>query len=173
MAVGRVAFGGVAALAGGGWDRLDPIGVLFALLAAASWAFYVLASARVGREFPRLDGLALAMGIGALVAVPLGIADAGAVLLRPEVLGLGAAVALLSSTVPYTLELLALRRLQASAFAILLSLSPAVAALVGFVMLGQPISVFEGLGIALVVVASIGAVRAAGAREAEATGPVG
>jgi malonate-semialdehyde dehydrogenase (acetylating)/methylmalonate-semialdehyde dehydrogenase len=119
-----LALAGVVALGGGGWERLDLFGVLFALGAAASWALYILASARVGREFPKLDGLALAMALGAIGSLPFGVADAGSALLRPEVLALGAAVAVLSSTIPYTLELLALRRLPASAFAILMSLSP-------------------------------------------------
>lgn len=152
---------GVVALGGGGWDRLDPLGVLFALGAAASWAFYILASARVGREFPRLDGLALAMTVGALIALPFGILSAGSALLRPDLLALGAAVAVLSSTIPYALELIALRRLPASAFAILMSLAPATAALAGWLLLGQELSWLEIVGIALVIVASIGAVRAA------------
>ena len=79
-----LALAGVAALGGGGWDRLDPLGVLFALGAAASWAFYILASARVGREFPKLDGLALAMTAGALIALPFGILSGG---LRPAPAG--------------------------------------------------------------------------------------
>ena len=132
-----LALAGVAALGGGGWDRLDPLGVLFALGAAASWAFYILASARVGREFPKLDGLALAMTAGALIALPFGILSAGSALLRPELLALGAAVAILSSTIPYALELIALRRLPAAAFAILMSLAPATAALAGWLLLGQ------------------------------------
>lgn len=155
-----VAFVGVVALGGGGWDRLDPVGVLFALGAAASWAFYILASARVGREFPRLDGLALAMTVGALLALPFGIMDAGGALLRIDLVALGAAVAVLSSTIPYALELFALRRLPAAAFAILMSLAPATAALAGFVLLGQHLTWLELVGIALVIVASIGAVRA-------------
>ncbi|WP_251452921.1 EamA family transporter [Microbacterium sp. Marseille-Q6648] len=155
-----VAFVGVVALGGGGWDRLDPIGVLFALGAAASWAFYILASARVGREFPKLDGLALAMTVGALLALPFGIMDAGGALLRIDLVALGAAVAVLSSTIPYALELFALRRLPAAAFAILMSLAPATAALAGFVLLGQHLTWLELVGIALVIVASIGAVRA-------------
>lgn len=156
-----LAFAGVVALAGGGWDRLDPIGVLFALGAAASWAFYILSSARVGREFPRLDGLALAMVVGALISLPFGITDAGSALLRPEIIGLGAAVAVLSSTIPYALELFALRRLAASAFAVMMSLAPATAAIAGFVLLGQEMTWLEAIGIALVIAASIGAVRAA------------
>jgi inner membrane transporter RhtA len=154
-----LAFAGVAALAGGGWDRLDPLGVLFALGAAASWAFYILASARVGREFPGLDGLALAMTAGALLALPFGILSAGSALLRPDLLALGAAVAVLSSTIPYALELIALRRLPAAVFAILMSLSPATAALAGWLLLGQQLVWLELVGIALVITASIGAVR--------------
>jgi inner membrane transporter RhtA len=154
-----LAFAGVAALAGGGWDRLDPLGVLFALGAAASWAFYILASARVGREFPGLDGLALAMTAGALLALPFGILSAGSALLRPDLLALGAAVAILSSTIPYALELIALRRLPAAVFAILMSLSPATAALAGWLLLGQQLVWLELVGIALVITASIGAVR--------------
>lgn len=163
-----VAFAGVVALGGGGWDRLDPLGVLYALGAAASWAFYILASARVGREFPKLDGLALAMAVGAVIALPFGIADAGSALLRWDIIALGAAVAVLSSTIPYAFELIALRRLPAAAFAILMSLAPATAALAGFLFLGQHLSWLEMVGIALVIAASIGAVRssARGAREA-------
>jgi len=156
-----LAFGGVAALGGGGWDRLDLIGVLFALGAAASWAFYIVSSARVGRAFPKLDGLALAMAVGAVISLPVGIADAGPALLRPEILGLGAAVAVLSSTIPYALELLALRRLPASAFAVMMSLAPATAAIAGWLLLGQDLIWLEMLGIGLVIAASIGAVLAA------------
>ncbi|UIN30534.1 EamA family transporter [Microbacterium binotii] len=153
-----LAFVGVAALGGGGWDRLDALGVVFALGAAASWALYILASARVGREFVRLDGLALAMAVGAVLSLPFGIADAGGALLRPDLLALGAGVAVLSSTIPYALELSALRRLAASTFAILMSLGPATASIAGFLLLGQHLSVLEIAGIALVIAASIGAV---------------
>ena len=162
-----LALAGVVALAGGGWDRLDPIGVLFALGAAASWAFYILASARVGREFPRLDGLALAMTVGALIALPFGILSAGPALLRIDLLALGAAVAVLSSTIPYALELIALRRLPAAAFAILMSLAPATAALAGWLLLGQELLWIEIVGIAMVILASIGAVRSASRASAE------
>jgi len=164
---------GVVALGGGGWDRLDPLGVLFALGAAASWALYIVSAARVGAVFPKLDGLALAMTVGALVALPFGIADAGAALLQPGILALGAAVAVLSSTLPYALELIALRRLAASAFAILMSLAPATASLAGFVLLGQHLTALEIAGIALVIAASIGAVRSAGRHAREAVEPIG
>jgi len=168
-----LAFVGVLALGGGGWERLDPIGVLFALGAAASWAFYILASARVGREFPKLDGLALAMSVGAMIALPFGIASGGAALLRPDLLLLGAAVAVLSSTIPYAFELVALRRLPASSFAILMSLAPATAAIAGWVLLGQALSWLEIVGIALVIVASIGAVRSSQRAARSTAEPVG
>lgn len=167
-----LAFAGVVALGGGGWDRLDPVGVVFALGAAASWALYILASARVGAAFPKLDGLALAMTAGALISLPFGVVSAGGALLRPELLAVGAAVAVLSSTIPYAFELIALRRLPASAFAILMSLAPATACLAGFLLLGQQLTTLELAGIALVIVASIGAVRAAGRRAREAVEPV-
>jgi inner membrane transporter RhtA len=167
-----LALAGVVALGGGGWDRLDPLGVLFALGAAGSWAFYILASARVGRAFPKLDGLALAMSVGALLSLPFGIVDAGTALLRVEIVALGAAVAVLSSTIPYAFELIALRRLPAAAFAILMSLAPATASLAGFIFLGQHMTWLEIAGIALVIAASIGAVRSSARAAREAAEPI-
>ncbi|MEJ1154178.1 EamA family transporter [Microbacterium marmarense] len=167
-----LAFAGVLALGSGGWDRLDPLGVLFALGAAASWAFYILASAKVGQAFPKLDGLALAMAVGAIIALPFGIVDAGPALLRPEIIAMGAAVAMLSSTIPYALELVALRRLPAAVFAILMASSPATATLAGFLLLQQHLSWLELLGIALVVVASIGAVRSSNRAARETAEPL-
>ncbi|EST27651.1 membrane protein [Streptomyces roseochromogenus subsp. oscitans DS 12.976] len=150
---------GVFLLGGGGFGDLDPTGVAFALGAGAMWAVYILFSARTGRRFPQADGLALAMGVAALLFLPIGMASAGTRLLNPTTLALGSAVALLSSVLPYTLELLALRRLPASTFAILMSLEPALAATAGFLVLGQSLSPTEAAAIALVIAASIGAVR--------------
>ncbi|WP_340378052.1 EamA family transporter [Streptomyces sp. SS7] len=154
-----LALAGVFLLGGGGFAGLDPAGVAFALGAGAMWAAYIVFSARTGRRFPQADGLALAMAVGALVFLPLGIAESGARLADPVTFGLGAAVALLSSVLPYTLELLALRRLPASTFAVLMSLEPAVAATAGLLVLGQALSLPETAAIALVVAASMGAVR--------------
>lgn len=168
-----VALAGVVALGGGGWERLDPLGVVFALGAAASWAFYILMSARVGSAFPKLDGLALAMTVGALLSLPFGILDAGGALLRWDLVALGAAVAVLSSTIPYALELVALRRLPAAVFAILMSLAPATAAIAGFVLLGQHLVWLEIIGIGLVICASIGAVRSSGRAARETAEPLG
>lgn len=159
-----LALGGVVALGGGGWESLDPLGVVFALAAALTWALYILASARVGRTFERIDGLALAMAVGAVLSLPLGVATAASALVRVDVLALGAAVAVLSSALPYALELIALRRISASVFGILMSASPAIAALVGLAVLGQQLSWPQIVGIVLVIAASAGAVASAGRR---------
>ncbi|MER5433111.1 EamA family transporter [Streptomyces sp. NPDC002588] len=154
-----LALAGVFLLGGGGFGDLDPVGVAFALGAGAMWAAYIVFSARTGRRFPQADGLALAMAVGALLFLPLGLAESGTKLLDPVTLGLGASVALLSSVLPYTLELLALRRLPAPTFAILMSLEPAIASAAGFLLLGQTLSLVEAAAIALVIGASMGAVR--------------
>ncbi|MGI5409349.1 EamA family transporter [Streptomyces sp. HUAS 31] len=154
-----LALAGVFLLGGGGFGSLDPIGVVFALAAGAMWAAYIIFSARTGRRFPQADGLALAMAVGAVLFLPLGIAESGTKLTDPVTIGLGAAVAILSSVLPYTLELLALRRLPAATFAILMSLEPAVAATAGFLILDQALSALQALAIALVIAASMGAVR--------------
>ncbi|MHC5903852.1 EamA family transporter [Streptomyces sp. S6] len=154
-----LALGGVFLLGGGGFGSLDPVGVGFALSAGAAWAAYIVFSARTGRRFPQADGLALAMAVGAIIFLPLGIAEAGTKLLDPVTLGLGASVAILSSVLPYTLELLALRRLPASTFAILMSLEPAIASAAGFFILDQALTSLQALAIALVIGASMGAVR--------------
>ena len=154
-----LALAGVALLGCGGLTQLTGSGVAFALGAGVMWAGYILASKQAGTRFPKADGLALAMSVAAVLSLPIGVADAGVTLLRPEALGSGLAVALLCSTLPYTLELLALRRLTASAFGVLTSLSPAVAALAGFFVLHQYLSPIQLLAIGLVVVASAGVVR--------------
>lgn len=150
---------GVVLLSGGGFDRLDPVGVAYALGAGVMWAVYILFSARTGRRFPQADGLALAMVVAAALSLPLGIMESGSKLVVPSTLGLGIAVALLSSVLPYTLELMALRRLPAPTFAVLMSLEPAIAATAGFLVLDQALSTTDALAIALVIGASMGAVR--------------
>jgi inner membrane transporter RhtA len=157
-----LALAGVALLGRGGFDRLDPIGVALALVAGALWASYIVLSSRTGSRFPKADGLALAMGVAALLTLPLGIAGAGPVLADPALLGLGAAVAVLSSVLPYTLEMIALRRLRTETFAILMSLGPAIAACAGLVILGQAMTWTEATATVLVIAASVGAVRTAG-----------
>ncbi|MFJ8793657.1 EamA family transporter [Streptomyces sp. NPDC102462] len=164
-----LALAGVFLLGGGGFTDLDPLGVALALGAGAMWATYIVFSARTGRRFPQADGLALAMAVAALVFLPLGIAESGSRLLDPTTVALGSAVAVLSSVLPYTFELLALRRLPASTFAVLMSLEPALAAAAGFLILGQALTVTQSLAIALVIAASIGAIRTQVGRRKPAT----
>jgi inner membrane transporter RhtA len=142
--------------------HLDPVGLGFAAAAGASWAGYILAAARAGADFPKLEGLALATAIGALVTVPIALltVDPGSAL-RWQVLGLGALVGVMSSVIPYSLELMSLRRLPPETFAILTCLSPVVAAVAGWLMLGQHLATTGYVAIVLVTVASIGAVRTA------------
>ncbi|MCC9738580.1 DMT family transporter [Streptomyces sp. MNU89] len=153
-----LALGGVLLLGRGGFDELNAAGVAYALGAGAMWVLYILLSARTGRRFAGSDGLALALVVAAALSLPLGVASAGRTLLDPVTLGLGAAVALLSSVLPYSLELASLRRLPAATFAVLMSVEPAVAAAAGFLVLDQALSLVTGLAIGLVVAASIGAV---------------
>ena len=162
-----LALAGVVLLGRGGFDSLDPVGVALALGAGVMWVAYILLSARAGARFARLEGLALAMAIGGILMLPFGVVTAGAGLLNPHTLALGLAVAILSSTVPYGLELFALRRLPAATFSILLSLAPALAAVAGVVILHQPLTILDAVAIGLVVIASMGAVSAASRRQAQ------
>ncbi|MEW2575921.1 EamA family transporter [Streptomyces syringium] len=154
-----LALAGVFLLGRGGFGELNVAGVAFALGAGAMWAAYIVLNARAGARFPRLDGLAVAMSVAALVSLPLGVGASGGTLLEPGVLVLGLAIAVMSSGVPYTLELLALRRLPTATFAVLTSLSPALAATAGYLVLGQGLSLSQCVAIAMVVAASVGAVR--------------
>ncbi|MFF2243477.1 DMT family transporter [Arthrobacter sp. NPDC058130] len=158
-----LAFSGVALLGLGqeGLAELDVTGVFFALGAAACWALFILCNARTGAAFPRLGGLAIGMAVGALFSLPGAILTAGSALLEPTVLGLGVGVALLSTAVPYSLELMALRRIPAATFSVLTCTAPAVAALAGFIVLGQNFGLIDALAVALVVIASMGAIRTA------------
>jgi len=156
-----LAAGGIAALTHGSDHGLNPLGIAFALLAASFWAAYIFVNARVGRAYPGGTGLALAMCIASLLALPLGVAAGGTHLLEPRSLALGAAVGILSSAIPYSFEIEALRRIAPSVFGVLMSLEPAMAALAGFIVLGQGLSARALLGVALVVTASIGASRRA------------
>ncbi len=138
---------------------LDLLGLLLALVAGACWAVYILLTARVGRAFPGGTGLSLAMTVGAVALLPVGIADAGSALLDPRLLLLGAAVALLSSVVPYSLEMAALRRISPSAFGVFMSLEPAIAALVGWLVLREALEPRAIIALGLVTTAAIGATR--------------
>ncbi|WP_375430295.1 DMT family transporter [uncultured Friedmanniella sp.] len=157
--VGLAAAG--VALLGFSPTRLNVVGVLFGLLAACGWACYILLSTRTGQRWPGVSGLAVASVVGAVLLAPPAILAAGPVLLEPRVLLLGVAVGLLSSVVPYSLELTALRTIPPHVFGILMSLEPAVAAFAALVLLRERLSPLQWLAMACVVVASVGSTRAA------------
>ncbi len=149
---------GVALL---GFERsdLDLLGVAFALLAGAAWASYILLSASTGRRWPGLDGLAVASIVATALMTGPAIWSGGTTLLEPHVLMVGALVGLLSSVVPYSCELVALRSLRPAVFGILMSLEPAAAALAAILVLGELLSPIHWLAIVCVVAASVGATR--------------
>ncbi len=153
-----LAIAGILALTRGAVGGLNGVGVALALLAGALWGTYILLNARLGRAFDGSSGLTLAMCVAALAMLPVGIAGGGR-LLDPASLALGSAVGVLSSVIPYSFELEALRRISPPTFGVLMSLEPAIAALAGFLVLGQHLGARALLGIALVVIASVGASR--------------
>ncbi|MCU0258877.1 MAG: DMT family transporter [Solirubrobacteraceae bacterium] len=142
-------------------DALDPVGVALVLAAAVFWALYIVLAQRAGRVFDGGQGLAIAMVAATLVTLPPGVVEAGTALFGPEALALGFTVALLSSVIPYSLETEALRRMPARVFGVLMSLEPALAALAGFLVLGQTLDALGIAAVALVVTASIGVTRTA------------
>jgi inner membrane transporter RhtA len=151
-------------------QALDPLGVLYALGAAAGWAAYILLGRRAGAAFGS-DAAALGTAIAALVAVPVGVAHAGAALFTPALLPLALAMALLSSAVPYSLEMVALTRLPARTVGILSSVEPALGALLGLVLLGERLDAIQVLAIGAIMAASVGAVLGARAVPAELVEP--
>lgn len=148
---------GVLALAhdGDGWVG-DVAGILFALGAGTGWAIYIVLTKKIGASFKGLEGLSMSLVVAALVATPFGFV--GAV---PKLDAYGliemAGLAVLVPLLPYTLELIALRRMPTASFGILMSLEPAIAAIAGFVILVQPMTLLQMAGTALVVAASAGA----------------
>jgi inner membrane transporter RhtA len=140
----------------GDHDGVDAIGVLLALCAGSCWAAYILLSKHVGARFAALDGLGIAFVVGTLLVIPVGVVEGGAALGRPTVLAGGLLVGLLSSLIPYSLEIVALRRLKASTFGLLMSLEPAAAALAGVLVLSQHLTAVVLLALVLVVAASVG-----------------
>lgn len=147
------------------WSELPVTGVLLALAAGGCWAAYIIASRATGAHFASLDGLAIALAMGTVAVLPLGIWTAGSALFTWDALVKGVGIAVLSSVLPYSMELLALRRLSPQIFGILLSLEPAAGAIAGLIVLGQRLGWLEVAGMALVVCASVivlGAARRSG-----------
>src|SRR5215210_6473430 len=156
-----LAAAGILLLSNFGTADLDTLGVALALTAGGFWAAYILLAARVGRTLPGGQGLALGMAAGTIMLMPVGVGQGGGGLLSVSVLAIGAAVAVLSSVTPYTLELAALRRMPSNVFGVLMSLGPAAASLAGFIVLGEDLVARERVAIGLVVAASAGAARGA------------
>jgi len=139
----------------GASSRIDERGIALALLAGACWAGYIL----IGRHAGRIHGAAASAGgmiIAALLVAPVGLVHAGSALLRPEVLLLGVAVGIVSSAIPYSLEMIALPRLPANTFGILMSAEPAVGAIMALVLLGEVLTLSQWMAIGLIICASIG-----------------
>jgi inner membrane transporter RhtA len=167
LAWAGLAAGGVLLLAQGSGGHLNLAGVAFALLSAAGWAGYILLSRASGRRLPGSSGLVIAMCVAALGVTGPGLAAGGTAMFRPPVLAAGAAIGLLSSVIPYWLEFQALRRVPARVFGVWMSMQPAVAAVIGLLLLAQRLSAAEWAGICCVVVASGGAARGDARRAGE------
>ncbi|MEV4218219.1 DMT family transporter [Nonomuraea sp. NPDC049725] len=135
-------------------------GIGFALVAGACWAAYILLSAAAGGRFPGTTGLSFAMIVSAVVIAPVGVTTGGADLLQPELVLIGLGVGLLSSVIPYSLELKALRRMPKHVFGILMSVEPAAAALIGVLLLGEILNVQQWAAVLCIVAASFGSTRA-------------
>jgi len=154
----ELAMAGIVLLERGGFDRMDPVGVALALGAATGWAGYIMCTRRLGQEVKGLGGLAVAMAISALLVAPFGLAATGAQLFSLKAIGLGAIVAVVSSSIPYGMEMVALRTVPPHVFSVLMALAPAAAALSGWALLHQRLAWPQLLGMAAVIVASSGAV---------------
>jgi inner membrane transporter RhtA len=155
-----LAAAGVVLLMEGRGD-LNLVGLLFALAAGMCWGLYILVGAALGRHTTEGNGLALGMAVAALVAVPFGVAKGGTALLQPWVLVAGLGVALMSSVIPYSLDLEALRKIPPRVFGILMSLEPAMAALIGLIVLQESLHPSQWIAVLCVVAASAGATRGA------------
>lgn len=136
-------------------STLDPAGVLFALAAAVFWATYIIFGKRASHLHAG-HSVSLGLFVAALVVVPVGVAHAGSALLSPAILATGLGVALISSAIPISLEMVALKRLSSQAFGIMASMEPAVAALLALMLLGEYLDAMQWLAIALIVAASVG-----------------
>jgi inner membrane transporter RhtA len=152
-----LAAAGVVLLTQGGHGHLNVTGVLFAVLAAICWAAYIVLSKATGRRFPGSAGLAIAMVVAAVLVTPPALIAGGSAMFEPAILATGAVIGILSSVIPYRLELESLRRMPTRLFGVWMSVEPAVAALIGVVMLAQRLSVIEWVAIGCVMIACAGA----------------
>ena len=148
---------GIALIAPWGGHGIDPVGMLLALAAGGCWAIYIVLGGRVAEVLPGNTAVAIGMLFATAAVLPFGLAGGQLATLTPQLLGLGAALALLSSALPFTLEMQALKRLPTRTFSILMSVEPAAAALCGWLFLGEHLSAAQWLAVLLVMAASAGA----------------
>ncbi|MEU8953415.1 EamA family transporter [Streptomyces sp. NPDC048518] len=163
---GVILFHGPPGVNGPHGSGFSPHGVLLALAAGASMAAYLLLSKKAGTRSEGGGPLALAVSWAAVLTLPLGVTHSGTELLAPRTLLLGTALAVLSAVIPYSLELIALRRLPVRSVSVLTSLEPASAGLAGVLVLGEDLGVTQWLALACVGAASAGVVAARGPRDA-------
>jgi inner membrane transporter RhtA len=141
---------------GGHTGRLDPIGVMWALVAALCWGLYIIIGQKVSDRVHGGKAVALGMAFSLILTLPVGVIHSGAALWSPSVLPWAIAVAVLSSAIPYSLEMMALKHIPAKTFGLMMSLEPAAAALLAFLIIGEQLSLTQCAAIALVVIASAG-----------------
>jgi inner membrane transporter RhtA len=140
-----------------GAKPLDPVGVGFACVAAVMWALYIILGKRTGHLHAGRS-VALGMATAALIVVPIGVASAGTALFQPKLIGLGLVAAVMSSAIPYSLEMIALRAIPKRSFGVMLSLEPAMGALAGLVILHEHLTLTQWTAIAAIVAASAGVI---------------
>jgi len=149
-----------------GDHALDPVGVAFAAAAGLFWALYIVFGKRLSHKHAG-QSVALGMSTAALIILPFGVATAGTGLLSPAVLLIGLGVALASSALPYSLEMIALRHIPKRTFGVLLSAEPAVGAIAGLILLHEMLSALQWLAVACIVAASVGAILTTDKAEAD------
>ncbi|MBQ4864258.1 DMT family transporter [Pseudoalteromonas sp. MMG013] len=137
-------------------DGLDPVGVILALVAGAFWAGYILFGKKIGNQGSGGATVALGMTVAAIVLVPYGVTLQGSALLDWQLLPLGIMIGLLSSALPYSLEMVALRNMSAQSFSIMMSLEPAIAALAGLLILAEMLTLLQWTAVFMVITASLG-----------------
>ncbi|MWB96347.1 EamA family transporter [Flavobacterium sp. GA093] len=152
-----LAAAGIVLIAPWSNDKIDPLGVVFALVAGALWAAYIVLGGKISKIMKDGDAVATGMLFAAVLILPFGFFENGLSNLTPHFLGLGIALALLSSAIPFTLEMKALGQLPPRTFSILMSLEPAAASICGLIFLQERLSFYEVLAVVCVVIASAGA----------------
>lgn len=142
-------------------DTLDRVGVGFALCAGLCWALYIIFGKRTA-HLPGTQVVAIGMATAGILVVPVGVYEAGSALLAPSLMVIGIGAAILSSALPYSLEMIALKHIPATRYGVLMSLEPAVGAIAGATLLRERLAAEQWLAVGLIILASVGSILAAG-----------